>query len=165
MNGPSGYWFIDGMDVWNTFAIAIRKGTSGFLQYSERKDSITHDWPDQNGLDIDTSKVFFKERLITLQCWLMTETEDDFWVKRKAFSTLIAKPGQRRISIAAHKNRSYMCIYKSCSEYQQVTGKALKGIPANFIVHEFNLTFLEPMPQLETSEIFIAADNGAFLIV
>ncbi len=51
----------------------------------------------------------------------------------------------------------------------QATGnlqqKTLKGIPDNMIVHEFNLNVVEPEPQIEVSDTFIAADAGAFLII
>ena len=55
----SGYWFLDGIDVWKNFAIAIEKGTSDTLRYPAFKPPISHDWPDQNGIDVDLTKKFF----------------------------------------------------------------------------------------------------------
>jgi hypothetical protein len=165
MNGPTGYWYLDSMDVWSNFAIGIKDGTAGFLQTPEKKDSITHDWPDQHGIDVDLSKIFFKSRDIVLQCWLITETETEFWNKRNAFIQQLAKPGVRRFSISAHGGRSYYVFYKSCSAYRQVPSKTLKGIAANMIVHEFAITLTEPSPQLETADTFIASDLGEFIII
>jgi hypothetical protein len=165
MNGPSGYWYLDGMDVWTNFAIGIKEGTAGFLQHPERKESITHNWPDQNGLDIDLSKIFFKERDIILQCWLFTETETEFWTKRNAFIQQLSKPGLRRFTVTAHGGRSYYVVYKSCSAYRQIPSKTLRNVPDNMIVHEFNITLTEPSPQIDATDIFIAADAGEFLIV
>ena len=161
----SGYWFLDGIDVWKNFAIAIEKGTSDTLRYPAFKPPISHDWPDQNGIDVDLTKKFFKEREVTLQCRLVAYTESEFWLKHNAFIQLWAKPGLRRLSIKSHGGRSYYVYYQDCSNYKQINAKALKGIDDNMIVHEFNLRIIEPSPQLETSDTFIAADDGAFLII
>jgi hypothetical protein len=163
MNGPSGFWYLDGMDVWNNFAIGIKDGTAGFLQTPEKKESITHDWPDQHGVDVDLSKIFFKSRDISLRCWLITETEIEFWTKRNAFIQQLAKPGLRRISITAHGGKSYYVFYKSCSEYTQL--KSLKGIASNMVVHDFTIVVTEPQPQLDPVDTFIVTDLGEFFIM
>lgn len=164
MTGPSGWWYLDGIDLWTAFAIAIKEGTALFLQTPERKESISHDWPDQNGLDIDTSKIFFKERTITLQCWLLAQTETEYWQKKNAFLSQIKKPGQRRLSFTSHQGRSYFVVYQSTSGYRQIKGRTLKNIPDNMVVHEFNLTVLEPSPQLESGDTFIVDEDGRFII-
>lgn len=160
--GPSGYWFIDGNDLFSTFAIAIRSGAAGFLQMPERKESITHSWPDQHGIDIDTSKPLFKERDISLTCWLFTEDTVEFWKKHNQFVTQMMKPGLRRITIKAFNGKSYFVIYKAMNGYDQVKKLRLDN---GQIVHEFILTLTEPSPQIDYDDTFISADNGEFLIV
>jgi hypothetical protein len=164
LSGPSGYWYWDGIDLWNTFAIGIKEGTALFLQAPAKKDSIVHDWPDQNGIDVDLTKFFFKERDIVLQCWMITETEIEFWQKRNAFLSRISQTGLHRITITAHQSRSYYVYYLSCSAYRQIPSKTLRNIPDNMIVHEFSITLREPEPQLENFDTFIAADDGSFLV-
>jgi hypothetical protein len=162
MQGPSGYWYIDGIDLFTGFAVAIKKGAALFLQMPERKESISHDWPDQHGLDIDTSKPLFKERTVTLECWLYANDKSEFWQKRNAFVAQLMKPGQRRLTIGAQSGRSYFVIYKSMSSYEQfVTFKLQDGQ----LVHQFSLTLLEPNPQVDYDDLFLAADNGEFIIV
>jgi hypothetical protein len=163
MIGPTGYWFIDGLDVWAQFAIGIREGTADLLEYGARKPSLTHDWPDQDGIDIDVTAHYIKERTINLRCWLITETEDEFWRKHDALLALLRKPGMRRFTVTAHRGRSYSLVYQSVSQYKQVA--PLRGMPDNTIVHEFILTFLEPQPQVEEAEIFLQDDDGAFIIL
>lgn len=164
MLGPSGLWLLDGIDIWDAFAIGIESGLAQFLPLPERKESITHDWPDQNGLDIDVSKHYYKERTVTLTCWLICE-ESEFWAKRNAFIAQLSKPGQRRLTVSAHGGRSYFIIYKNTSGYTQVKTHGLKNIPTNMVVHQFSIILIEPMPQLEVADIFIAGDNGDFLVV
>jgi hypothetical protein len=163
MNGPKGMWYIDGIDIWLNFAVAISNGLAKFLPLTRRKDSISHDWPAQHGLDVDVSKHFFSERTVTMNCFLITETESEFWTKRNAFIQQLAKPGFRRLTVTAHGGRSYFVIFQEVSEYVQ--RKNLKNIPANKVVHEFSITVMEPSPQLDYTDTFIASDNGEFLIV
>lgn len=164
MNNLQGYWFLDGADMWLNFGLAIRKGTADLLAYAPKKDSITHDWPDQNGIDVDLSKVYLKERQVVLQCMILTETEADFWTKHNALIARLVKPGLRRLELKAHGNRSYFVYYVECSNYEQLPTKTLKGIADNMVVHSFNLTLIEPQPQIADSTVFIAANDGAFLI-
>lgn len=165
MLGPSGYWYLDGMDIWNTFAIGIKEGLAGFIPLTKRKESITNNWPDQNGIDVDVSRHFFSERTVTLTCWIFTESENEFWQKREAFIQQLAKPGLRRLTVTAHQSRSYSVIFQEVGGYSQVKTKTLKNLPDNMIVHEFSITLLEPQPQVDYSDVFIAGDNGEFLIV
>jgi hypothetical protein len=161
MAGPTGFWYLDGMDLFSTFAIAIRKGTAGFFQLPERKETITHTWPDQHGDDVDTSKHFFKSRDISLQLWVYADSKAEFFQKRNAFISQLIKPGLRRLQINAFESRSFYVIYKSCSAYEQAKSLRLED---GTIVHEFTLTVNEPQPQVETSDTFIVDDAGAFII-
>jgi len=150
-----------------TYNLAIQKGTADFLQYAPSKEAITNDWPDQHGVDIDTTKKFFKERTITLRIWGITETEDEFWLKHNAFIVELMKPGTSRVTITGHQSRSYFCLFKSCSSYEQIATKTLRNIPEHLIIHQFTLVLLEPQPQLGDGanlDTFIAGDNGDFLI-
>ncbi len=83
----SGYYFIDGVDVWANYALVIQKGSADFLRYPAKKESITHDWPDRNGLDVDLSKIYFKEKTGTLECMIITYTEAEFWLKHNLFNS------------------------------------------------------------------------------
>ena len=163
--GPIGWWYVNGHDLFLNYSLAIREGTAGFLQYPAKKESIINDWWDATGIDIDLTKKFFKERAITLRMWGITETENDFWMKHNAFIAELAKPGSTRITITAFQSRSYFVYFSECSGYTQIKGSTLRNIPEHMIVHEFNLTVIEPQPQIGNSDTFIAADNGEFLIV
>ena len=165
MQGPSGFWFLDGMDIWNNFNIGIQDGLAKFIPLTKRKDSITNNWSDQNGIDVDVSRHFFSERTVSLNCWIFTESENEFWTKRNAFIQQWAKPGLRRLTVTAHQGRSYFVIFQEVSGYTQVKSHTLKNLPDNMIVHEFTITLLEPQPQADYGDVFIAADNGEFLIV
>lgn len=160
----SGYWFLDGADMWINYGLVIRKGTADFLKLAARKQSIEHDWYDQNGVDVDTTKIFLQRKQGTLQCMICTESESEFFLKYQALKNKLTQSGLRRFTIRAHGNKSYYILYEEMTSYIQI--KALHGINDKPVVHEFNLTISEPNPdESSIGDAFIAADNGEFLII
>lgn len=162
----SGYFFMDGMDLWVQFGLFIEKGSADFLRYPPKKESITHDWLDSNGLDVDLSRVFFKERQVTLNCGIIAETEEDFWLKHDSFIATLAQPGTRRLMFKSHGDKQYFVYYKDCSNYTQV--KALKGqeadiFGANRVAARFSLIIEEPEPQIDSTMVVIVDEDGRYL--
>lgn len=170
MKGPSGWWWIDGFDLWDNFGLMIEKGTADFLKVPPRKDTNQHDWPDQNGLDIDTTQFFFKERTITLNCAMIADSESQFWLNRKALLTLITQPGTRRLVIAAHGTMQYYIIYKDSTTPQAFKPLSGSNIVINDslkVAYRFNITIVEPDPDnRDGSNImqFLAADDGKLIV-
>ncbi len=60
MADPSNRYYIDGIDLWTTFRIGVEKGSDDFLKIPQRKESTTHDWQDEDGIDIDLTRNFYK---------------------------------------------------------------------------------------------------------
>jgi hypothetical protein len=163
MNIPSGLYYMDGVDLGTNFSMIIEDGSADFLRFAPKKESITHDWGDANGIDVDLSRVFFKERSGTLNCAIITTSEVDFWPKYRAFISLLTQPGLRRLQLTAHGQQSYYIYYQECTSYKQV--KSLKGDSANpLIAHKFSILVVEPNPKIDASNKFIVTANGKFLI-
>jgi hypothetical protein len=162
INIPNGKYFLDGIDL-ATFAMIVEDGSADFLRFAPRKQSIQHDWGDANGIDVDLSRVFFKERTGTLNCAIITDTEEDFWNKHDAFITQFTQPGLHRLQITSHGQRSYFVCYQDCTTYKQVeplTGSVLDGL----IAHRFSIQIMEPQPQINNKNIFLVDHNGKFII-
>lgn len=155
-------YFLDGMDVVTTFGLLVKKGSADFLRFPKKKASIEHDWINVSGIDVDLSQIFFEANEGTLECAMIADTEADFLTKHDRLFALFGQPGLRRLTITAHGGRSYFVHYVSCTNYVQV--KAMRGIPANQVIHSFNLTLREPMPQLAPVETYIGTEDNAFLI-
>ena len=159
----SGYYFIDGIDLWTAFNLFIEKGSADLLQYAPKKDSITHDWQDSNGIDVDLSRIFLKERQIILNCAIITESESDFMAKHDSFLATMLQPGTRRLTVTAHGERSYNVFYKECNGYTQVS--SLKGMEDEHLVAmRFSLVLIEPEPEVDSSLVFIVDEDGRFLV-
>lgn len=155
----SGHYFIDGIDLWN-FKIFVASGSEDFLRYPAKKDSITHDWPDQNGIDVDLFKNFLKEREITLQCAIVTTTEAEFWDNYYGFLKLMTKPGRRRIEITEFSNQQFFVYYKDCAVFERFT----RIKQTNLVACKFSLLLVENEPSVQNGKVFLIDEQGRFIV-
>lgn len=155
----SGYYQMDGKDLWAAYNLFVESGSDDFLKYPARKESITHDWQDSNGIDIDTSRVYVGPRDVTLRCAIIVDSEDMFWQKYTGLIADLTQPGQRRISKAEFGSRSFYCIYKDCGSFDRFT--RLRDVDK--VACKFTLVLTEPNPQLPNDNIFIVDEEGRFL--
>ncbi len=107
MKDLSGRYYIDGADIWIAYNLFVESGSDGFLNYASKKDGITHDWKDAGGIDVDLTKVFLGPRDITLNCAILSISQDDFWNKYMLFINTMTQPGFRRIQVAEFGQRSF----------------------------------------------------------
>lgn len=157
---PYNQYKIDGVDLYAIYGVSISGGSEGFLRFPDRKDSVEHDWSDRNGIDKDLSRVFFKDRDISLDCNFIANDEQDFWSKYNAFYGMIQKPGERRLEISEF-NASYFVIYVKCenfTRYTRVVGAVDK------IACKMTVTFRELKPQANATNTFIISEPGIFII-
>jgi hypothetical protein len=158
-NSPDNRYFLDGIDLWKTFSIAVQKGSDFFLKLPARKDSVTHDWKDEDGIDIDTSRVYFKEREAQIEMWSVTKTEDEFWTKYNNFLSVWRKPGTRRLEVI-ELSRQFFIIYKDNNIFERFT--RIKN--SDLIATKFTITVLELKPSVNTAPTFLIEERGRFLI-
>lgn len=159
----SGKWYLDGIDLWLNFGLIIEKGSADLLALPPKKESITHDWKDANGIDVDLTNFFFAEREIPLQCGILAASEEQYWQKKEAFFSQITQPGLHRLEIKAHGERSYYIFYKETNNYSQVT--TLRNLPDDRkIAHKFTVVVVEPEPQLFNDSVFIIDEDGRYLV-
>lgn len=162
MTDLSNRWFLDGIDLFTAFGVFIEEGSTDFLRYPPKKQSIEHDWQDSNGREVDLSRVFFDQREIVLDMAIVCTDATDFFEKQKLLISNFTQPGIRRLTIASHQERSYYVYYKECNNYKAV--KALTGVDAGLFAHRFSMVIVEPEPQIDNSHIFIIDHDGNFLI-
>jgi hypothetical protein len=164
---PKGRYFLNSKDFWTIYSVIVESGSSDFLKEPPAKESITRNWSDANGLDIDVSKNQFRNaREITLNCSIFGDSEDDFWLKYNAFLAEWRKPGFKRIQIAELGLRSYYCLLKNCTVFNRFTRIRLDeiGVYDMKVACKFTLDIIEPDPNLGTGDVFIVNEAGKFLI-
>lgn len=157
---PVGQYFIDGKDLFLVFGIVVESGSDDLLKYPERKDSESYDWQDENGVDIDLSRVFFGSREINLQCSLHAQNESDFWEKYHSFLATLAQPELRRLEVT-ELSSSFYVYYKNCSSFTRFT-RIKRGIAAG--VSKFTLTLIEKAPTIDSSNVYMITDDNRFMI-
>lgn len=163
MTDATGYFFLDGIDMWATFGVFIEEGSSDFLRYAPKKESIQHDWQDANGIEVDLSRIFFGPRDVILNCAIIVNTEEEFWEKHGFLISQLIQPELHRLSFKSHGERSYYVYYKECNNYKSVVpikGDGLAGIKA----YKFSLVLVEPEPQVDSSHVFLVTEDNVFLI-
>lgn len=159
MADATGRHFLDGMDLWTTFGMLVESGSDDFLKYPDRKDSITHDWQDSNGLDVDLSRPLFKDRDITLKMAIIVSSEEEFWTKRNAFLAQWAQPGTHRLTVGEFQQTFYV-YYKSCASFSRFT----RILDATKIACKFTLVVSEPAPTFDNNDVFLVDEDGRFIV-
>ena len=165
MNSPVGQYSIDGKDFWTIFSIIVESGSSDFLKYPSKKESITRNWSDADGIDIDLSAIFFNARDISLRCAIIADDEADFWLKYEAFIVQWKQPGVHRIAVGDFGLRSFYCFYKDTTSFEKFTrisdeydGNRVK------VACKFTLNITEGEPKLNNNNVFIITQDNRFLI-
>ena len=160
MANPANFYIMDAKDLWTEYGVFIEKGTDDFLQIPERKESISHEWMDEHGIEVDSTTPFFKDREITLQCAIVAASENDFWTKYDAFVAALMAPGARLLNVV-ELSRSFNVLYKKCSSFTWFT--RLKTVSR--IAAKFTLVLWEPNPGLIPADLTYALtdENGNVL--
>ncbi|MBC9913190.1 hypothetical protein [Chitinophaga varians] len=159
---PTGQYFIDGMDLWVVFSIIVAAGSDDLLKLPARKDSISHDWLDENGTDVDLSRVFFESREINLECGMIANDEADFHNKFTAFKAVIAQPQLRRLE-SSELSSSFFVYYKDCSSFVRAT-RIKAGPNAGKVAAKFTLVLVEKSPTIDSSNVFMITDDNRLMI-
>lgn len=161
---PIGEYFIDGKDLWTIFGIFVKSGSDDFIKFPARKPTTTHDWGDSNGIDVDLSRVFFEENKISLQCIMVADNKEDFWIQRNAFLAEWAKPGTRDLQITK-LSRTFKVFYKDCTNLD--TFRTIRVNGESKVACEFTLNLIEQEPQLGENgnlQVFIVDEAGRFFV-
>lgn len=156
--GPTGRYYIDSADMWLNFGIGVESGSDDFLKLPKTKDRTTHNWSDENGLDMDVTRTFFEAKEIELKVHLIADNDADFWSKYNKFLTVLAKPGTRRLTVT-ELNRDFFIVYKECTFFTRYT----RLLEANKVATKFTIKLLELVPNLD-EQVFIVDEENKFLI-
>ena len=156
----TGQHYIDGKDMYSTFGVVVLSGSDDFLKFPARKASISHDWGDKNGIDVDLSKPFVEAKNVTLQCAMIAADKATFWVNHAAFFAELMKPGTRRLEVAAFE-KSFYVYYRDCSSFDRFS-KMNNGK----IVCRFTLSVTEQEPDFSGGDgVYWVDDEGQFVIL
>ncbi|MGJ1420438.1 hypothetical protein ACR79T_12495 [Sphingobacterium spiritivorum] len=146
-------------DLYTIFGVLVEGGSNSFLAYPSRKDSMTHDFTDKNGLDIDLQDPRFNSREFTLNCALTASSVEDFWTKYNALFTELSNSGTHKLSIT-DLGRDYRVYYKEQRNIRKLT--PLSGKPEVWI--KFDLVFGEANWTDNIEAVYLIDHDGNYLI-
>lgn len=158
----SGRWFIDGKDIWLSYGMIVESGSDGFLQYPAAKNGISHDWPDEHGIDVDLTIRKLQSRDISLRCGIIAADADDFWFKYQNLLTDLMAPGNRRIEYTEFGSKSFYVFYNQTNTFTRLTRLLDGTVPK--IASKFTLVLTENEPTLDNNDVFIIEETGKFII-
>ncbi|SEV88959.1 hypothetical protein SAMN05428988_0162 [Chitinophaga sp. YR573] len=162
MGYPTGQYWMDGKDLYLVYGVTIESGSDDLLKFPKRKSSISHDWQDENGIDVDLSRVYFESRPVTLSCNLIVSTPEEFRIKYNAFIAMLVQPDLRRLELAEF-GTSYYVYYSECPSFTRYTRIKI-GINAGKVACKFQINLIEKNPTVDASNVFIITDDNRFLI-
>ena len=128
-----GYYF-DGFDVYVS-------SSDGITDQPERKDLTGLDWGSYDGTQYYTKGLRYKQRTITLQCFMECKGFDDFVQKARIFLTLFATAGTHRLMIQAGSAKPL--VYEVFCKDAVDLSKAWN--PSKFVA-TFPIKLIEPEP-------------------
>lgn len=148
----------DGYDLKESFGIVFTNGSDTFLALPKRKDSVNHNWPEEQGIDIDLSNPTYESRDFVLNCALIASSRADFFTKYDAFWTQLSSLGTHEL-YHADLDKTFLVFYKS----QANVTKLSKIINTTKVGIKFDLTLSETNPDDNIPAVYLVDDLDRYL--
>ena len=132
----------NGVDL-KTYGVSVSKGR-GFMGKPERKEPKKYEFPDEHGYIPDLTVPVFKERSISLDCYIMADSAVDLVTKFNAFSTaMLSVTGLVPFTVTINTTQVY-----SGNVYTSSISELNKTFEEGKNVGTFTLTIIEPNPTI-----------------
>lgn len=118
-------------NLFTEFGLVIQTGTAELLAFPERKESLSNDWREENGVEYDLELPKFKDKEVTIQCAIMADSDSDFWVYYDLLFEELTLAGWQDLFIYDH-SQTYKVFYKKCGAPKKST-KRLKNVDKVFV--------------------------------
>src|ERR1035437_8452547 len=133
----TGEVIIDTIDIWTTYGAFMLKGSyDSFMKPAKRKVSLSNNWPEQNGLDIDLTDPKYEAKEVEPSFILSASSETEWWTRYNAFFALLKLAGERSFYVR-ELNKTFLIYYIETPTYVQLT--KIKSV--NQVVAQFTIKF------------------------
>jgi len=150
-----GSILIDGRDGWQEFGIIVlRDGWNDWLTFPEMKPPFSYSWEDEDGVEVDLSRVFVKEKSVSLKILFVANSGSEFWKNYGALQDALLAPGIRTVFIN-EIGRLFEVYYSKSSKISKFT--RLKNV--NKIAVGMTLEFVMPNPVIEIFKALLFGSN------
>ena len=114
-------YFLDGIDMYTAYGFIVTGGSDAMLQLAKRKDPLSHNWNDEDGIEYDlTSAPVYEDKKIPLKGYLVATSEADFWNKYNALKVALDFSGTKVLT-CTEIGTSLNIFYRECSELKRRT--------------------------------------------
>lgn len=127
---------IDGTDIATLGMFIVKGGDTDFLSFPERKEPLTNDWFEEDGLDVDLSEVFFEAKKVSVKYYISAANATAFKQQLTAFETLHYQTGYRQIYIREF-DKTFSLRFKEISDYKHSGGYVKSGKKFGFITVDY----------------------------
>ena len=118
---------IDTLDIWTNFgAFILAESYNGLMQPAKRKASLSNNWPEESGLEIDLSVPKYEAKDVDVVFILSAASESSWWTRYTAFFALLKSAGERSLYLK-ELNKTFMVYYKEVTGWEQLT--KIKNVP------------------------------------
>lgn len=155
---------LDGNDIDTLYGITVykdsgsRESSDSFLAWPKRKDSLTVDRQDQDGMRIDLNDPKVASREFILKCAIKAANRDDFYQKYNGFRTAVL--GAETHTIYSYDlNQTFNVFYK-----EQQNFKTLSNVNQDNVWATFDVVFGETNPNENMQFVYLVDDQDRYLI-
>lgn len=127
----------------DTLGIVV-SASAGVVDLPEQKDRSSYEWTNMNGRIVDTSsRVYYKQREITLTCKLRATSASDFMTKLQQLQDILDHSGLAMLKIDIPMIQGKPLVYMV---YPTKGLKVTKQWSSSTMVGSFDITLEEPEP-------------------
>ena len=136
-------YYIDGYNL-KDFGVNV-SASSGLVGQLARKDSLEVDWDNYHGVVRDKSKPRYKERTITLDCFIEASSRSAYihWVNK--FFNLFDKPGNQRLKVEFDGTAKTL-LYEVFNKDESDPDKKWGTYNDDLMVGKFKIKLIEDEP-------------------
>lgn len=131
-----GSCIIDGVDLADYGMFILRGGSNDLLSMPERKKPETINYYEINGVDVDLSEIYFKEKNVVMRYHISAESGSEFSYRLNDFYRLISKPGVRTMYVREFA-RSFVLRYEQFQSLSYKDGLIKPGRKKGELVIQF----------------------------
>lgn len=149
---------VNGITLEDTFNTVVPNSVKLFMALPDRKTSVSNDWEDENGLDIDLTNPTFEARTFQFQCVTRGATMEELKANYFALFTLLKISGQ----YTWYNDFVNMTIYVYFQKQTSMDNVYKDGNGGLAINH--TLQFGETDPTLNLPNVYLVDDQNRFLV-
>lgn len=155
----AGRFIIDGYDLYEAFKVVVQEA-QGLDVLPKVKKRTERDWPEESGVDVDTTTdLTYEAHDITLDCYVQESTYADAVKRINGVVKLLSSDGYHLLG-SQLRQRLYPVLLQEVTGYKRITPAS-----ASAIYVQFTLKLRCPLPETRIGNATVEASGQVTLVV